>query len=203
MLTDAALKALKPKEKIYKVADRDGMYVRVMPSGAISFRLDYRLNGRRETVYLGKYGRDGISLLQAREKCLDARRAVTWADLTGMQLLVPVAVSGPLLDFAVVESIVAHGCRPAVKLCQAGQASIVFNVQLGQGIALAGESFVRTVAIGATAWKPLEGPNNVYSVKAFWLETNPNRAVLRLMGLARKMANTTHSPGISQCARFR
>lgn len=43
MLTDAALKALKPKEKIYKIADRDGMYVRVMPSGAISFRLDYRL----------------------------------------------------------------------------------------------------------------------------------------------------------------
>jgi hypothetical protein len=56
MLTDAALKALKPKDKMYKVADRDGMYVRVMPSGAISFRLDYRLNGRRETVYLGRYG---------------------------------------------------------------------------------------------------------------------------------------------------
>ncbi|WP_365942779.1 Arm DNA-binding domain-containing protein [Mesorhizobium sp.] len=56
MLTDAALKALKSREKIYKIADRDGMYVRVMPSGAISFRLDYRLNGRRETVYLGKYG---------------------------------------------------------------------------------------------------------------------------------------------------
>jgi Arm DNA-binding domain len=48
VLTDAAIKALKPKEKIYKVADRDGMYVRVMPSGAISFRLDYRLNGRWE-----------------------------------------------------------------------------------------------------------------------------------------------------------
>ena len=76
MLTDAALKALKPKEKIYKVADRDGMYVRVMPSGAISFRLDYRLNGRRETVYLGRYGRDGMSLARAREKCIDARRAV-------------------------------------------------------------------------------------------------------------------------------
>lgn len=69
--------ALKPKEKIYKVADRDGMYVRVMPSGAISFRLDYRLNGRRETVYLGRYGRDGISLARAREKCIDAKRAVS------------------------------------------------------------------------------------------------------------------------------
>lgn len=76
MLTDAAIKALKPKEKIYKVTDRDGMYVRVDPSGTVSFRLDYRLNGRRETVYLGKYGRDGISLARARELCLDARRAV-------------------------------------------------------------------------------------------------------------------------------
>ena len=53
-LTDIALKALKPKEKVYKVADRDGMYVHVTPKGAVSFRLDYRLNGRRETVYLGK-----------------------------------------------------------------------------------------------------------------------------------------------------
>ena len=65
------------KDKIYKVADRDGMYVRVMPSGAISFRLDYRLNGRRETIYLGKYGRDGISLARARKKCIDARRAIS------------------------------------------------------------------------------------------------------------------------------
>lgn len=77
MLTDAALKSLKPKAKMYKVSDRDGMYVRVAPSGAISFSLDYRLNGRRETVYLGRYARDGISLARARELCIDARRAIT------------------------------------------------------------------------------------------------------------------------------
>lgn len=76
MLTDVAIKSLRPKEKVYKVADRDGMYVKVMPSGAISFMLDYRLNGRRETVQLGRYGRDGISLALAREKCLDAKRAI-------------------------------------------------------------------------------------------------------------------------------
>ncbi len=76
MLTDAALKCLKPKVKMYEVSDRDGMYVRVMPSGAISFRLDYRLNGRRETVYLGRYARDGISFARARELCIDARRAI-------------------------------------------------------------------------------------------------------------------------------
>ncbi|MFC0687749.1 Arm DNA-binding domain-containing protein, partial [Novosphingobium clariflavum] len=50
MLTDAAIKALKPKDKLYKIVDRDGMYVVVQPSGSIVFRLDYRLNGRRETL---------------------------------------------------------------------------------------------------------------------------------------------------------
>jgi len=76
MLTDTALKALRPTGKLYKVADRDGMYVAVGPSGTLSFRLDYRLNGRRETVVFGKYGPAGLSLARAREKCLDARRAI-------------------------------------------------------------------------------------------------------------------------------
>ena len=76
MLTDVAIKALKPKEKDYKVADRDGMYIHVTTKGALSFRMDYRLNGRRETIYLGKYGPDGLSLARAREKCIDARRAI-------------------------------------------------------------------------------------------------------------------------------
>ena len=76
MLTDAAIKALKPKEKLYKLVDRDGMYVVVQPSGAIVFRLDYRLNGRRETLTLGRYGPAGLSLARAREKVIDARRAI-------------------------------------------------------------------------------------------------------------------------------
>ena len=77
MLTDAAIKALKPKEKLYKIVDRDGMYVVVQPSGAIVFRLDYRLNGRRETLTLGRYGPAGLSLARAREKVVDARRAIS------------------------------------------------------------------------------------------------------------------------------
>lgn len=76
MLTDAALKNLRPKEKDYKVTDRDGMYVVVRPTGAVIFRLDYRLNGRRETLTIGRYGRDGISLAEAREECLKARKIV-------------------------------------------------------------------------------------------------------------------------------
>jgi integrase len=76
VLTDAELKHLKPKEKPYKVTDRDGMYVLVSPGGTISFRVDYRLNGRRETVTLGKYSPSDLSLARAREKCIDAKRLV-------------------------------------------------------------------------------------------------------------------------------
>ncbi|MDX8482025.1 LysR family transcriptional regulator [Mesorhizobium sp. VK24D] len=134
---------------------------------------------------------------------LAEKRVVTWADLAGMQLLVPDGTSGPLLDFPALEGIVTDGCRPTVNMCQGGQASVIFNVQLGQGIALAGESFARNVAIDATAWKPLDGHHNLFSIKAFWLETNPKRAVFRLIGLARKMANTIPSPAHSQGASFR
>lgn len=76
MLTDAGIKALKPKDKLYKVADRDGMYVAVNPSGAVVFRYDYRLNGRRETLTLGRYGAAGLSLARAREQLIDAQRAI-------------------------------------------------------------------------------------------------------------------------------
>ena len=77
MLTDTAIKAMKAQKKLYKVSDRDGMYVVVQPSGAIVFRYDYRLNGRRETLTLGRYGPDGLSLARAREKLIDAKRAIS------------------------------------------------------------------------------------------------------------------------------
>ena len=73
MLTDAAIKALRPKDKIYKVTDRDGMYLLVSPTGAMTFRFDYRLNGRRETVIIGRYGPAGVSLARAREKLIEAK----------------------------------------------------------------------------------------------------------------------------------
>ncbi len=76
MLTDVALKNLKPKRKPYKVTDRDGIYVVVTPTGSISFRLDYRINNRRETLTLGRYGADGITLFKARELGMEARRKV-------------------------------------------------------------------------------------------------------------------------------
>lgn len=76
MLTDTALKNLRPKARAYKSTDRDGMYVYVSTGGAISFRYDYRFNGRRETMTLGRYGRAGLTLAQARERLIEVKKAI-------------------------------------------------------------------------------------------------------------------------------
>lgn len=77
MLTDTKIKSLKPKDKVYKVADRDGLYVSVSVAGTVTFRYDYRINGRRETLTIGKYGADGINLAEARERLMIARKQVS------------------------------------------------------------------------------------------------------------------------------
>lgn len=92
MLTDMALRALKPKGKMYKVSDRQGLYAAVTRTGLISFRFDYKVNGRRETLVIGRYDpnigakstRDpsdldyglSLSLAEARLLLARARRAI-------------------------------------------------------------------------------------------------------------------------------
>lgn len=76
MLTDTKLRSLKPKEKLYKVNDRDGLYVAVTPAGSISFRYNYAINGRQETITFARYGVGGITLAEAREQLNEAKKMV-------------------------------------------------------------------------------------------------------------------------------
>lgn len=75
MLTDIALKALKPKDKGYKVTDKDGLYVYVSKTGSISFRYNYRINGRQETYSFGVWKKD-ISLSEARKQLAEVKRII-------------------------------------------------------------------------------------------------------------------------------
>jgi integrase len=65
-LTDAAIKALKPRETRYYVTDGRGLSVEVFPSGSISWRYRYQLAGKTEKVALGRY--PGVSLKDARQR---------------------------------------------------------------------------------------------------------------------------------------
>lgn len=76
MLTDTKIKNLKARDKLYKVSDREGLYVAVLVSGSISFRYDNRIHGRRETLTIGKYGADGITLAEARTRPYAAKKLV-------------------------------------------------------------------------------------------------------------------------------
>lgn len=74
MLTDTKLRNLKPQDKLYKVNDRDGLYVAVTPGGTISFRYNYLISGRQETITFGRYGT--ITLAEARELLVVAKKLI-------------------------------------------------------------------------------------------------------------------------------
>lgn len=80
MLTDNQLKTLKPRKKPYKVTDALGLYVSISPSGCKSFRFDYRLDGKRETLTVGRYEDGTPSRSQDELPGLDFGRVVSLAD---------------------------------------------------------------------------------------------------------------------------
>ena len=72
MLTDTAIRRLRPKERPIKLSDRSGLYLLVKPNGGRYWRMDYRFAGKRCTLALGVY--PDVSLKDAREKLSGARR---------------------------------------------------------------------------------------------------------------------------------
>jgi integrase len=69
---DSFFRALKPKEKKYRVSDGAGLYLEVRPSGLKFWRLAFRFNGKQELMTLGEYP-SPVSLLDARRRTLEAR----------------------------------------------------------------------------------------------------------------------------------
>lgn len=70
-LTDIQVKNAKAKAADYRLADGGGMYLLISKDGAKYWRMDYRLNERRNTLAFGKYPE--ISLVKARDQRKAAR----------------------------------------------------------------------------------------------------------------------------------
>lgn len=73
-LTDKAIKALKPKEALYRVADGDGLSLEVTPSGSKRWRFRYRIGGREQMLSLGVYPETGLA--EARDRLAEIRRTL-------------------------------------------------------------------------------------------------------------------------------
>lgn len=73
-LSDLRIRKLRPADKPYKVADANGLYLYVTPTGSLIWRMDYRFEDKRKTITLGRY--PTCSLANARALHLDAMTLV-------------------------------------------------------------------------------------------------------------------------------
>ena len=74
LLTEARIRAAKPKDKPYKLRDGRGLHLLVNPSGARLWRLRFRQPGRESMVSLGAY--PDVPLKVARERREETRKSI-------------------------------------------------------------------------------------------------------------------------------
>jgi len=55
MLTNTKIKNSKPKNKLYRLSDSNGLAIEITPSGEKHWRYRYRFNGKASMISLGKY----------------------------------------------------------------------------------------------------------------------------------------------------
>ena len=66
-LTARMIEQAQPAQKPYKLADRQGLYLYVAPSGLKSWRKNYRRGGKQATKTFGRW--PDVSLADARAAC--------------------------------------------------------------------------------------------------------------------------------------
>lgn len=71
-LTDTKLRATKPKDKTYRLADAGGLYLEVSPAGGRYWRWKYRIGGKEKRLALGVYPE--VTLAEARASRDAARK---------------------------------------------------------------------------------------------------------------------------------
>ena len=71
MLSNAAVKAARPKPRAYKIFDERGLFLFVKPNGFRGWRLRYRIDGREKLLTLGQW--PDVQLVEARDRAEEAR----------------------------------------------------------------------------------------------------------------------------------
>lgn len=72
MLTDTKIRAQKPRDRAYRIADTNGLCIEVRPSGAKAWRYRYRHDGQASMITLGEYPAMGLAAARAERDRLRA-----------------------------------------------------------------------------------------------------------------------------------
>ena len=83
MLTDTAIRALKPGAKEFKKSDTGGLHLLIKPSGAKLWRLAYRFDKKQKTLVGGRYPFVGLADARAwrDSACVSASKRTPAAQL--------------------------------------------------------------------------------------------------------------------------
>ena len=73
-LNNTQIKNFKPKTKLYRKLDKDGLYIEVAVSGTKSWIHRYSFNNKPTMRVIGRYDDKTMTLLKAREILLDDKR---------------------------------------------------------------------------------------------------------------------------------
>src|SRR6266436_5847787 len=71
-LSDAKVRNAKPNIKPYKIADGEGLFLLITPTGGKYWRLKYFFGGKEKVLALGVF--PGITLADARERRAEAKK---------------------------------------------------------------------------------------------------------------------------------
>lgn len=74
LLSDKRIRALRPQQKPYRIADGRAMYLLVSPAGGKLWRLKFRLDGKERVLALGQY--PDVSIADARDERDAARKLI-------------------------------------------------------------------------------------------------------------------------------
>jgi hypothetical protein len=73
-LEDVTIRQAKPRDRIYKLSDRNGLHIQITPNDSKLWRWQYRFPGKQKMLAMGAY--PDVSLKAAREKLHEHRKVL-------------------------------------------------------------------------------------------------------------------------------
>ena len=88
-LTETRAKYAKPRERAYKLADSEGLFLLVQPNGTKLWRMKYRFAGKEKLLSFGAYPAVGIAAARDKRKAAKALQAELGPQLSQRDFVFP------------------------------------------------------------------------------------------------------------------
>ncbi len=143
-----------------------------------------------ETEYLWS---ERVFAALPEQHSLTSLEELEWKDLAGEQFIVSEVAPGQEIYNYLVQRLAGLGQSPKILPQSVGRHNLLSLVALGQGLTLASEG-ITTTQVPGVAYRPMANEALPYSM--VWSSQNDNPAFLRLIELARSMAEAAALNGV-------